>query len=71
MGSEEDTTDITVLGDTAKSAARLSTSVKQGEILIFEATAAAAGLDKSQLEHRTLELKGKEKPFSVFVLLSE
>ncbi len=71
MGSEEGTTDITVLGDAANTAARLSTSAKQGEILISEATAAAAGLDKDQLEHRTLELKGKEKPFSVYILGAE
>ena len=68
MGSEEGTTDITVLGDAANTAARLSTNAKQGEILVSEATAAAAGLDKDQLEHRTLKLRGKEKPFPVYVL---
>ena len=67
MGSEEGTTDITVLGDAANTAARLSTSAKQGEILISEATITAAGMEKEQLEHRTLELKGKEKSFSVYV----
>jgi adenylate cyclase len=68
MGSEEGTTDITVLGDAANTAARLSTSAKQGEILVSGATVAAAGLEKEQLEHRTLELKGKEKPFPVHVI---
>jgi len=68
MGSEEGTTDITVLGDAPNTAARLSTSAKQGEILISEAAIEAAGLEKNHLEHRTLELKGKEKPFHVYVL---
>ncbi len=68
MGSEEGTTDITVLGDAPNTAARLSTSAKQGEILISESTAAAAELEIDHLEDRTLELKGKEKPFHVYVL---
>jgi adenylate cyclase len=66
--SEEGTADITVLGDTPNTAARLSTSAKQGEILISEAAYIAAGLQKDDLEKRELELKGKSEPLSVYVL---
>jgi len=44
VGSDEGTVDITVLGDTANTAARLSSNAKQGEILISEAAYTAAGL---------------------------
>lgn len=66
--SEEGTADITVLGDTPNTAARLSTSAGQGEILISEAAAVAAGLPIDNLEQRALELKGKSEPVSVYVL---
>ena len=60
-------TDITVLGDAANTAARLSSSARAGEILISE-NALIAGLDPAQLETRLLELKGKSQPVKVFVL---
>lgn len=69
--SEEGTADITVLGDTPNTAARLSTSAKQGEILVSEATYAAAGLQNEDLEKRKLELKGKSEPISVYVLTND
>ena len=68
MGSEEGTTDITVLGDAANTAARLSTSAKQGEVLISETAATTANMDVGNLELRSLDLKGKQEPFSVYVL---
>jgi adenylate cyclase len=68
MGSEQGTVDITVLGDVANTAARLSTNAKQGEILISEAAYTAAGLQLEAPEQRALELKGKSEPFSVYVI---
>lgn len=68
VGSHEGTTDITVLGDTPNTAARLSSSARAGEILISEAARRAAGLDVSGLERRDLELKGKSEVVSVYVL---
>lgn len=68
MGSEEGTVDITVLGDAANTAARLSSSAEEGVILISEAAYAAAGLQLDHLEQRTLKLKGKSEPVSVYVL---
>jgi adenylate cyclase len=68
LGSEGGTSDITVLGDTANTAARLASSARQGEILISDAAYTAGGLDLGQLEKRHLELKGKSQPMLVYVL---
>jgi class 3 adenylate cyclase len=71
MGSEEGTVDITVLGDVANTAARLSGSANQGEILITEAAYSASGLQEDNLEKRILELKGKGNPVPVYVLTND
>ena len=68
IGSEEGTVDITVLGDAPNTAARLSTSAGQGEILISESAYVAAGSPIGDFEKRELELKGKSEPMSVYVL---
>ena len=68
VGSQEGTTDITVLGDAPNTAARLSSSAAPGEILVSEATSAAAGLDVSGSEKRNLDLKGKSEPFAAYVI---
>jgi adenylate cyclase len=68
VGSEGGARDITVLGDAANTAARLSSSAKTGELLISEAAYSAAGLDLGPLETRQLELKGKREATTVRVL---
>lgn len=67
VGNAGVATDITVLGDAANTAARLSSSAKTGEILVSE-NAAIDELDSTQLETRLLKLKGKSEPVKVFVL---
>lgn len=67
VGNAGVATDITVLGDAANTAARLSSSAKAGEILVSE-NAMIAELDSTQLETRLLELKGKSQLVKVFVL---
>jgi adenylate cyclase len=69
LGSEEGTTDITVLGDAPNTAARLSSSAGEGEILISEPACTSAGIDCSGLEKRSLELKGKSEPIDVRVMV--
>jgi adenylate cyclase len=71
VGSEEGTYDITVLGDTANTAARLSSLARQGEILITDAAFSSAGINLGELEIRQLELKGKSQPLLVHVLSAE
>ncbi|HLF29091.1 MAG TPA: adenylate/guanylate cyclase domain-containing protein [Anaerolineae bacterium] len=68
VGSEGGTSDITVLGDAANTAARLASSARQGEILISDAAYTSAELDFGPLEKRHLELKGKSEPVLVHVL---
>jgi adenylate cyclase len=68
VGSAEGSIDITVLGDAANSAARLSSSAAQGEILVSEAAAVAAKLALDEREQRILDLKGKSEALAVYVL---
>lgn len=60
-------TEVTVVGDTVNTAARLASRAGAGEILVSIAAATAAGLDPS-LERRSLELKGKAEATEVAVL---
>jgi adenylate cyclase len=62
VGSEEDTSDITVLGDTANTAACSSTSAEGGGILISNPAFHHADFGSSESqEQRELNLKGKSK----------
>jgi adenylate cyclase len=71
VGSSDGTTDITVLGDAANTAARLSSNAEQGEIVISTDACAAVGPGipaLANLSVRQLELKGKSEPVPVRVL---
>ena len=59
--------EITALGDTVNTTARLASVAKAGEILVTTSAAVAAGLGPG-LERRSLDLKGKELPTEVVVL---
>ena len=61
-------TDLTALGDTVNTAARLASAARAGEVLVTTDAAAAAGLDTTDLERRTLELKGKTERTEVVTL---
>jgi adenylate cyclase len=65
---EGDAFDFTAVGDTVNTAARLDGVAAAGEILVSESTAAAAGLDTSGLERRSLELRGREQAVDAWVL---
>ena len=68
VGSLEGMADLTVLGDEINVASRLASHAKTGEIIISTSTAEGASWDTSQLETRTLSLKGKSEPVDVYVL---
>ena len=70
LRSEEGVTDITVLGDAANIAARLSTSAGIGEVVISESAYLSAGVNLGNLEKRVLELKGKSEPLNVWIIPS-
>jgi adenylate cyclase len=67
VGSSEEVTDITALGDSVNVAARLASLANTGEILISDEACTKAGLSKSGLSEREVELKGKSEPMSVWI----
>ena len=68
LGSEDGTSDITVLGDAANTAARLSSEAAIGEILVSSSAGVRVALDTSRYEQRSLDLKGKTKQVTVSVV---
>jgi adenylate cyclase len=60
-------TELTVLGDSVNTTARLASAARAGEILVTTEAATAAGLDSS-LVRRPLELKGKQHVTEVVAL---
>lgn len=68
VGKADGLSDLTVLGDPPNTGARLASTAKAGEILVSDRTAQKAKLDTSDLERRTLELKGKSELVDIWVL---
>jgi adenylate cyclase len=60
-------TELTALGDTVNTTARLAAAAGAGEVLVTIPAAEAAGIGPG-LERRSLELKGKRSPTDVVVL---
>jgi adenylate cyclase len=60
--------DVVVLGDAANTGARLASLAGPGEVLVSEATRAAAGLSLDGLEGRRLQLKGRSEPVDAWAL---
>ena len=67
VGTAE-TVDFTGLGDTVNAAVRLGEVAKAGELLISMETAEAARIDRSGLDFRELDLKGRSQAFGALVL---
>ncbi len=64
---EGDAIDFTAVGDTVNTTARLMSTARAGEIVISADTASAAGLDTAGLEHRTLDVRGRQQPVEAWV----
>lgn len=62
MGTADGLTDISAIGEEVNMAARLAFKAAVGEIIVSERALTAAGVDGSQLEARSLELKGISEP---------
>jgi adenylate cyclase len=62
--------DIAVLGDNVNIASRLAGQAKAGEIVLSDVTRRKAGLDNSDLEFRSLTLKGKGDPIDTWIYRS-
>ena len=68
VGSPDGLSDITALGYSMNTAARLASRAAPGEIILSEEIVAAAQVDAAGLEQRALELKGKSQPVPVRVM---
>src|SRR5688572_8762124 len=62
MGTAEGLTDISAKGEEVNMTARLASKAKVGEIIVSEPALKAAGIDGTELEARSLELKGFSEP---------
>jgi class 3 adenylate cyclase len=62
MGAADGLTEISAIGDEVNLAARLASKAAPGEIIVSETALKAAGIDGSNLEARSLELKGISEP---------
>jgi adenylate cyclase len=68
VNADNGITDISMLGDSVNTAARLTSLAGAGEILISEATRKAADLQTDGMESRTLQLKGKSRAVRAWAL---
>jgi adenylate cyclase len=68
VGRGDGVNEIAVLGSAPNLAARLSSQAADGEVIVSETAAAAAGLDNQSIEPRQLDLKGINSPVAVRVL---
>jgi len=64
-------TELTAMGDTVNTTARLASAAAAGEILVTDAAARDAGLGSAGAERRSLNLKGKSEAVEVLVLGAE
>jgi class 3 adenylate cyclase len=71
VSSTDEADDFTALGDTVNTASRLAGTAGAGELLLSIDAAKAAGLNLAELEHRSLELKGKAAPFEAVVVRAD
>ena len=60
--------DFTALGDAVNATARLASSARAGEVLVSVDAASAAGTPTAGVEHRVLEVRGREATIEVLVL---
>jgi adenylate cyclase len=70
MGAADGLIDIAAIGDEVNLAARLASKAAAGEIILSVQALEKAGMDDSELETRSLELKGISEPVLVRVIRS-
>jgi adenylate cyclase len=66
--SSEGITDITALGDSVNTAARLASQAGPGEVIVSDESARDAGLLTEGLSARKLQLKGRSEPVNTWVI---
>jgi class 3 adenylate cyclase len=70
IGTAEGLTDISATGDEVNTAARLASKAAEGEIVVSEQALKKAGMDGTQYEFRSLDLKGIREAVPVRVMHS-
>jgi adenylate cyclase len=71
MSTADGLMNIAAAGEAVNMAARLASKAAAGEIILSEQALGQAGIDGSNLEVRSLELKGISDPVPVRVLQQE
>lgn len=70
LGSSEQISDFTALGDPVNTTARLASLARAGELLVSVAAGEHAGFDGSGFERRTVEVRGREAGIDVYSIRS-
>ena len=68
LGSSEQISDFTALGDPVNTTARLASLARAGELLVSVAAAELGGLDGTGVNRRTVDVRGREADLDVFAL---
>ena len=66
LGSSEQISDFTALGDPVNTTARLASLAEAGELLISVAAVEHAGFDVTGIERRSVEVRGREARLEVY-----
>jgi adenylate cyclase len=65
VGSSDEISDFTALGDPVNTTARLASLASAGELLVSVAAGERAGLDLGSLARRTVDVRGREAALDV------
>jgi adenylate cyclase len=68
LGSSDEISDFTALGDSVNTAARLASLAGPGELLVSLAAAEHASFDATGLDRRTVEVRGRQATLDVYAL---
>jgi adenylate cyclase len=68
LGSSDQISDFTALGDPVNTTARLASLAAAGELLVSVVAAERAGFDASGSERRLVEVRGREAGLEVYSL---
>jgi adenylate cyclase len=68
LGSSEEISDFTALGDSVNTTARLASLAGPGELLVTLAAAEHASFDATGSDRRTVEVRGREATLDVYTL---
>jgi adenylate cyclase len=68
LGSSAQISDFTALGDAVNTTARLASLAEAGELLVSVETSKRAGLDATDLQRRTVDVRGREAGLDVYTV---